>query len=153
MLVRQVVVPTGPDHLWDVLTQPERLEDWFGARVEWDLRPGGQARFVEEDGTIRDGVIDAVERGRRLQFRWWPEADQQGATSQVSYELEVDDDGTRLTVTEQRVPSEVPPARDSARALAAETASGAAQWSDWDSRLFGCWACVAAVRLVGRRVG
>jgi uncharacterized protein YndB with AHSA1/START domain len=153
MLVRHVVVPTSPDHLWDVLTQPERLENWFGARIEWDLRPGGLARFVDDDGTIRLGVVESVERGRRLQFRWWPEGDRQGATSEVSYDLEADGDGTRLTVTEQRVSKETPTGDHSARAHASMTATGAATWSDWDSRLFGCWAGVAAVGLVGSRVG
>src|ERR1700722_10371779 len=97
MLVRQVVIPASAEQLWDALTEPAAVSAWFGSRVEWDLRPGGRAQFVEDDGTRRGGVIDAVQPGRHLRFRWWPETavredaghddDDHGDASQVSYDL------------------------------------------------------------------
>jgi uncharacterized protein YndB with AHSA1/START domain len=141
MLVRQIVVPANADELWDALTEPDQVESWFGSRVEWDLRPGGRARFFEGNGTVRAGEIDAVEPGRHLRFRWWAgdDGDPTGA-SEVSYDLEPDDGGTRLTVTEQPVPTAAP-----------GTASArAASWTTWDSRMFGCWACACSLSLAGR---
>jgi uncharacterized protein YndB with AHSA1/START domain len=153
MLVRQIVVPATTDQLWNALTEPESVSAWFGSRVEWDLIPGGRARFVDDDGTIRCGVVDRLLPGRHLSFRWWPEDQGDDGTSRVAYDLEPDDDGTRLTVTEQPLPP-------SKTAQTAETASispaahvvDSASWSRWDSRLFGCWAQAAAPMLVGRAV-
>ena len=66
MLVRQVVLPASPERLWDALTEPDAVSGWFGGRVEWDLRPGGEARFVDDDGTVRDGLVEAVQPARHL---------------------------------------------------------------------------------------
>ncbi len=141
MLVRQIVVPANADELWDALTEPEQVAAWFGARVEWDLRPGGRARFLDGDGTVRGGEVDAVEPGRHLRFRWWPgdDGEREGA-SQVSYDLEPDGEGTRLTVTEQPLPSGAP----------APATARAASWTTWDSRMFGCWAHASSLALAAR---
>src|SRR5580658_6040855 len=128
MFVRQIVVPANADDLWNALTAPDQVEAWFGAQVEWDLRPGGRARFFEGDGTVRGGEVDAVEPGRHLRFRWWPGDDGEGAgASEVSYDLEPDEGGTRLTVTEQPVPTGAPA---TATACAVVTT-----WTTWDSRM------------------
>lgn len=134
MLERQVVISVSAEQLWDALTEPALLADWFGADVQWDLRPGGRARFVGEDGTVRGGVVDDVRPGRHLRFRWWPEDGDDAGPSQVSYDLVPEEDGTRLIVTEAPLPSST-----SARA---ETTSGAGEleWSDWDTTMFRCWA-------------
>jgi uncharacterized protein YndB with AHSA1/START domain len=139
MLVRQVVIPVSPSELWDALTEPEEVAAWFGSQVEWDLRPGGRARFVTDDGTVRGGVVDDVRPSRRLSFRWWPEGDDQSDASQVSYDLEPDDDGTLLTVTEQPLPNEVTPAAQ-ACVPTASAADPMGSWTGWDTRLFRCWA-------------
>jgi uncharacterized protein YndB with AHSA1/START domain len=159
MLVRQVVIPASPERLWDALTEADALSAWFGSRVEWDLRPGGQARFVEHDGTVRGGVIEAVQPARHLRFRWWPEAGAQDAMTQVSYDLEPEEDGTRLTVTESQVvtdPASTPidgALRGSASLAGGPdggpTTVGVSPWSDWDARLFRCWAGVASPAPVG----
>lgn len=140
MLVRHIVIPTSPAQLWDALTDPAALASWFGSQVEWDLRPGGAARFLDDDGSLRRGIVDSVLPGRHLSFRWWRSSDgddgEEGA-SQVTYTLDPDTDGTRLTVTEQPVP--VPPAAG-ALACASVDPSFSGMWSRWDSRLFSCWA-------------
>jgi uncharacterized protein YndB with AHSA1/START domain len=57
---------TDIDDLWSALTDPGRLARWH-ARVEGDLRPGGQFRLYNEsddwDGT---GRVEACEPPRRL---------------------------------------------------------------------------------------
>src|SRR5580693_9040618 len=54
------------DDLWSALTDPGRLQIWYG-EVEGDLRPGGQFRLYNEaddwDGT---GRVEACEPPRRL---------------------------------------------------------------------------------------
>ena len=129
MLQREVVFPVPADRLWEALTEPDSLAGWFGADVEWDLTPGGTARFLGTDDGDRHGLVDDVAPGRRLRFRWWPDDDEE-AVSEVSYQLDPEDEGTRLTVTERRVtPAPRPPS----------ASASAVRWDGWDDRLTGLW--------------
>jgi uncharacterized protein YndB with AHSA1/START domain len=128
VIVRQVVVPVTPERLWQALTEPDQMAGWFGSRVEWDLTPGGRARFHDDDGRDRAGVVGDVREGRHLQFRWWPE-DGDGEASEVTYRLDPDDEGTRLTVTE--------------RPVGPQASAAGSPWSPWDSRLAGVWTATA----------
>ena len=40
---REIVFPASPAEVWEALTEPERLEEWFATEVELDPRPGGDA--------------------------------------------------------------------------------------------------------------
>ena len=133
MFRRAVILPTGPESVWRAITEPGAVEGWFGATVEWDLRPGGRARFRHlVDGGDRDGVIDDVEPGRTLRFRWWP-AGSDDDVSEIAYELEAHDDGTTLTVTERQVEAAPPAVRAFAgpAVLSAWSAADQASWESW----------------------
>jgi uncharacterized protein YndB with AHSA1/START domain len=152
MLVRQVVIPADAQELWDALTEPDVVAAWFGAQVEWDLRPGGPARFLDDDGTVRHGVVESVLPGRHLSFRWWRRDDGQQDISQVSYDLEPEEGGTKLTVTEQPLPAPTAPPVPPTSTLASAAAASGRSWTAWDDRLFQCWA-TAAAGSVGARPG
>lgn len=130
MLERRVLIPASSQRLWEALTEPDTVSTWFGARVEWDLRPGGRARFLEDAGSIRDGLVGEVIPGRQLRFRWWPEGEVE-ATSEVTYQLEAAQGGTRLTVTEAPV--------SVGEASASASASNVVAFTAWDARLVGVW--------------
>ena len=72
LVERRVRLPAPPEEVWAEVADPGRLSEWFGARVELDLRPGGRASFRWPDGTERGGLIEEVEPGRILAFRWAP---------------------------------------------------------------------------------
>jgi uncharacterized protein YndB with AHSA1/START domain len=93
MIRREIALPTPREDVWDALTDPERLEDWFANDVDLDLRPGGGASFRWSNGEERHATVTEVDRERRLSFEW----DDEGEV-----ELTLDDDpaGTRLTVVE-----------------------------------------------------
>ena len=95
MIIREIVLPAPRDDVWEALTDPERLKDWFANTVELDLRPGGVARFRWGNGEERHATFTEVETGRRLAFDW--DDDDEG---EVEFTLEDDADGTRLTVIE-----------------------------------------------------
>jgi hypothetical protein len=40
-------------------------------------------RFTDDDGTVRHLAIDGVVEGEHLTFRWWPEEDEQAASTVV----------------------------------------------------------------------
>jgi uncharacterized protein YndB with AHSA1/START domain len=93
MIRREIVLPAPRDEVWDALTDPERLEDWFANEVELDLRVGGGASFRWGNGEERHATVTGVEPGEHLVFEW----DDEG---EVEFTLADDADGTRLTVVE-----------------------------------------------------
>jgi uncharacterized protein YndB with AHSA1/START domain len=90
---REIVFPASPDEVWEALTDPERLEEWFSTEAELDPRPGGAGVFRWGDGEERRAVVREAEPGERLVLDW----DDDGATS---LELEEVDGGTRVHVVE-----------------------------------------------------
>jgi uncharacterized protein YndB with AHSA1/START domain len=93
MIRKEIVLPADRDDVWEALTEPERLEDWFANDVDLDLRPGGGASFRWANGEERHAVVTEVEEAERLALRW----DDEGT---VEFTLADDADGTRLTVVE-----------------------------------------------------
>jgi uncharacterized protein YndB with AHSA1/START domain len=108
-VTRSVVLPADPDEVWATLTTPEELSAWLGEVVALELQPGGSLVVREGGGATRRGVIETADPGRVLSFRWrrlagagvWLEV---GGASRVTFVLEADPAGTRLTVTEEPVP-------------------------------------------------
>jgi uncharacterized protein YndB with AHSA1/START domain len=90
---REIVFPASPEEVWEALTEPERLEEWFATEAELDARPGGAAVFRWGDGDERRAVVREAEPGERLVLDW----DDEGA---VVLELEEVDGGTRVHVVE-----------------------------------------------------
>ena len=78
-VTREVVLEAPLDEVWDALTDPAQLEEWFS-----------------EDGEERVLVVEEVETGRRVAYTW-----EEGA---VAIELEKVGDGTRVVVTETGEP-------------------------------------------------
>ncbi len=140
---REIVLPAEPGQVWEAITSPEGLREWFGADVAWELTPGGAGHFTEDDGSAREARVGTVEPGRRLGFRWWPEGHEDEA-SDVDYELSEDGEGTRLVVTETpAVPVPVPVPASSCSKIGRgsdQICCTNARWTDWDSRLYRVWA-------------
>jgi uncharacterized protein YndB with AHSA1/START domain len=90
---REIVVPEAPDEVWEALTEPERLEEWFATEVELDARPGGEGVFRWADGDERRATVRELEESERLVLDW-----EDGGT--VSIELETSETGTRVHVVE-----------------------------------------------------
>ena len=109
---REIVVPVEPDEVWDALTDPERLEEWFANDVELDPRPGGAGVFRWDNGEERRATVREAEPGERLVLDW----DDEGA---VEFTIEEVAGGTRLVVVE--TPPEFTTALE-LRALAWQTA-------------------------------
>ena len=91
---REIVFPASPAEVWEALTEPERLEEWFATEVELDARPGGTGVFRWGDGEERRAVVREAEPEERLVLDW----DDDG---EVVLELEEVDGGTRLRVVER----------------------------------------------------
>jgi uncharacterized protein YndB with AHSA1/START domain len=92
-ITREIVFPVEPDEVWEALTEPERLEEWFANDVELDPHEGGEGVFRWENGEERRATVREAEEPERLVLDW----DDGG---EVEFELEAVPDGTRLTVRE-----------------------------------------------------
>jgi uncharacterized protein YndB with AHSA1/START domain len=90
---REVTVPAEPEEVWEALTEPERLEEWFANDVELDVREGGEGTFRWDDGEERRAVVRELDPPRRLVLDW----DDDGS---VVIELEEVDAGTRVHIVE-----------------------------------------------------
>ena len=78
-VTREVVLEAPVEEVWDALTDPEQLEEWFS-----------------EDGEERELVVEEVETRRRFAFTW--------DEGHVEIELEEVEAGTRVLVTETGEP-------------------------------------------------
>jgi uncharacterized protein YndB with AHSA1/START domain len=92
-VTREIVFPVPPDEVWEALTDPEQLEEWFANDVELDPREGGAGLFRWDDGEERRATVLVAEPGERLVLDW----DEEG---EVEFILEEVEEGTRLHVRE-----------------------------------------------------
>lgn len=93
-VTREIDFPVPPDEVWEALTDPDQLEEWFANDVELDPRPGGAGIFRWEDGEERHATVVEAEPGERLVLDW----DEDGG--EVELTLEETDEGTRLHIRE-----------------------------------------------------
>ena len=78
-VTREVVVEAPVEEVWNALTDPEQLDEWFS-----------------EDGETRELLIDEVEEGRRVSYTW--------DDGRVAIEVEEVGGATRVLVTETGEP-------------------------------------------------
>ena len=103
----EAIIDAAPEVVWNALTTSDELEAWFGAEAELDLRVGGAIRFRWPDGTERRGLVVDVDPPHRLAFRW---RELRTSTTGlavadatvVTFTLEAEENGTRVTVTESQ---------------------------------------------------
>jgi uncharacterized protein YndB with AHSA1/START domain len=91
-VTREVVLEAPLDEVWETLTDPDELSEWFANDVELELEPGGDGIFRWDDGEERHAVVEEVDSLRRFAFTW--------EDGRVSIELDEIDGGTRVLVTE-----------------------------------------------------
>jgi uncharacterized protein YndB with AHSA1/START domain len=102
------MIPAPRDEVWLAMTSLDLLSAWLGEVLELQARVGGAVIVRQPDGSLRRGLVEHVEPGRALVFRWrrllgtGPSLEV-GEPTRVAFSLEDDDAGTRLTVVEEPV--------------------------------------------------
>ncbi len=97
---RDLLVGAPPDDVWTVITG----DGWLADQVEFELWPGGDARF-SDPGSVRTGWVEEVQAPNgdgegRLAFWWGPEGE---PATRVELTLAPEDEtSTRLRVVESR---------------------------------------------------
>ncbi len=99
-------IRTTPQKLWDALTKPEFIKQyWFGLTQESDWKVGASWAMKFSDGRVADdGAVLEIDPPRRLVLRWRhrlrPELTEEGDARCV-YDIEPDGDICRLTITHE----------------------------------------------------
>ena len=109
---RQMVLPAQPLDVWEAVTTPSLVGAWLGDVIELVPKPGGRVTVRAADGSMLRGLVEVAEPGRRLVLRWRrldrarfgsPGGTAAGTATRVVLDIEPIDEGTLLTVTEERV--------------------------------------------------
>jgi uncharacterized protein YndB with AHSA1/START domain len=108
---RELLVPESPEEVWRSLAQP----GWLGDDALIELWPSGEVRAGE-----RSGFVEEADEPRRLVF-WWSAPGEEA--SRVELDVEEDEEGTRVRVTESR-PLEILTVRARDLAVEIDLASG-----------------------------
>ncbi len=138
MIERQTALDINAAGLWEVLTDPDLLAEWFGATIEWTIEPGGSLHAFDDCGLSRDGIVVEVEAERRLCFLWWP-SDEPDCISEVTYTIEPVDEGSVLTIVERPVFD--PVSAISTMSTTVMLMASDERWSAWDTRGIGIVEC------------
>ena len=105
---REIHIDASPEVVFDVVSNPEHVREWWPSEAEYPAEPGGAGRIGFRDpqtgeiGWVQFQVVDA-EPPRLFSFRWTHEEGEtaeQGNSFLVVFELEPAGDGTRLRMTE-----------------------------------------------------
>ncbi len=93
---------TSIESAWAALSNPDELAQWLGSSVELEVQPGGRGRIVDDDGTVRDVLVTAVDELHGISWHWWSDG---GDLSSVELRLDEHDGRARLHIVEMLVPT------------------------------------------------
>jgi uncharacterized protein YndB with AHSA1/START domain len=95
---REVVLPVPREEAWALLTGDDAIREWLAEDAVLEPEVGGEVRA---DG--RRGVVEEVDEGRRLIFRWDDGIDEARVEWTLSEDPAVDAVATRVVVVERRL--------------------------------------------------
>ena len=86
----------APEEVWDALAAPDT---WLADSGSLPLEPGAEGHLVE-DGRSRTAVVEEVDPGHRLVYRWWDDDDLDDVSRVEITLVAGPDTGTRVVVRE-----------------------------------------------------
>jgi uncharacterized protein YndB with AHSA1/START domain len=95
---REIFLDAPPSDVWEAVSDPRELSEWFGTDVSGDVQAGEILRTSDE----RRAIVEQVEAPHRLVFRWLGDE-----PSRVEIAITEHDGGSVVRVTEQRIESAV----------------------------------------------
>lgn len=108
-VIREIDLDAYPAEVWEAVTSPDQLAEWFAADVEGEVVPGEVLRFTAPDGTERRALVERVDEPRELIFRWLPGSTDEEPPSRVDITINETEDGSVLRVVERRIEAAVTP--------------------------------------------
>jgi len=106
---RSITLPNPRARVWEALTTPTQISQWFEGLWEFELKPGAPIHFdFGPQYGVHRGRVEVVEPMDRVVYLWTQEGRDWDAavpiddvpTTLMEFTLEDDGDGTKLTVIE-----------------------------------------------------
>jgi len=106
-IAREIHIDASPEVVFDVVSRPEHVQEWWPDEAVYPPVPGGRGRIRFGDPSqggswVQFTVVDAIPP-RLFSFRWTHDEGQTAAAGNsflVVFELEPAGTGTRLRLTE-----------------------------------------------------
>jgi uncharacterized protein YndB with AHSA1/START domain len=104
---RELFVEASPEVVFEVVSSPDHLKEWWPDDAQYDPTPGSPGEIVfgdrETGGTVVPFTVVDARPPRTFSFRWTHPADQiaaQGNSLLVTFDLTPSGGGTLLKMTE-----------------------------------------------------
>src|ERR1700692_2881620 len=79
---REISIQAPIATVWEVITRPEYISQWFGSQGEIDVRPGEKGRLIGGEDFEAPLEIVEVEKPHRFSFLWVAPDEETKATQQ-----------------------------------------------------------------------
>jgi uncharacterized protein YndB with AHSA1/START domain len=104
---REIYVEASPEVVFEVVSRPEHLREWWPDDARYDLTPGAPGEIVfgdpDGDGAVVAFTVVEARPPHSFSFRWTHPADQvagEGNSLLVTFDLTPSRGGTLLKMTE-----------------------------------------------------
>ena len=91
---RELHIDAPPEVVFDVISRPEHIRDWWNAETEIEPVAGSAGELVWDDDMTAQITVVEADPPRRFSFRWTQ------ASLLAIFDLTPSGDGTRLRLTE-----------------------------------------------------
>jgi uncharacterized protein YndB with AHSA1/START domain len=97
-----------PETVWKAITEPEELSKWYMSQVSIEGRVGGKVDYSSETGHVTGNIL-TWDPPLVFEHEWVIErpGSPKGDYGVIRWELVRDGDGTLLTLTHRKLPSQV----------------------------------------------
>ena len=100
---RSVLIDASPQRVWQAITDPAQLEQWYAPGCPWEipaLQAGATVKFHNTDTDIQLATIEVLEPLREFTLRWQLDPMHPGLTLSNSFRLEPENGRTRVTISQ-----------------------------------------------------
>ncbi len=106
VITREMILPFPVERVWNAVTDPAEVRQWFGDQSDYDLKEGGEGVHKWGDNAHRMRIL-TLDPPHRYVYQWVVEQYDNQETpfdemqfTTVEYRLEAVPEGTRLQLTE-----------------------------------------------------
>ena len=105
---REIIVDATPQVVFDVVSKPEHLREWWPDEMDLESRVGGEVRVTFRGDAADDTIVQRLtvvemRPPHRFAFRWTHPDGEAAAVDNsflVVFDIEASGQGTRVTMTE-----------------------------------------------------